>query len=82
MQETVQKLKNLKNATQYEVTKVIHEQAYKSILKELKEDGININDLSDEEFTRLLKEEIKRVETFSKGALVGGGAILLLGLIG
>jgi len=82
MQQTIDRLKNLKDITQEEVSKVMKEQAYKSVLKELKEDEISVEDLSEREFNQLLNEEIKKQKTFSKGVLVGGSALLFLELLG
>ena len=82
MQQTIDRVKKLKDITQEEVTKVMKEQAYKSVFKELKEDGIDVKDLSEEEFNQLMKEEIKKQKTFSKGVLVGGSALLFLELLG
>jgi TRAP-type C4-dicarboxylate transport system substrate-binding protein len=82
MESTIDKLKNLKNATQEKVDKIINEQSYQAVLKELQEDGIDVNDLTEEEFNQLLAEEIKKQKTFSKGVLVGAGALLLLELLG
>lgn len=82
MQETIEKLKNMKNATQEQVDKVINKQAYNTVIKDLKESGIEIEDLSDEEFKQLLAEEVKKTKTFTKGALVGAGALAFLELLG
>ena len=82
MKSTIEKLKNLKNVTEEQVNSVIHEQTYKAVLKELEEDGINIDDLTEEEFNQLLAEEIKKQKSFAKGMMIGGSALLLLELLG
>jgi len=82
MQSTVNKLKSLKNVTGEKVNQIIKEQSYNAVLKELKEDGIDIDDLTEEEFNQLIAEEIKKQKTFSKGMMVGAGALLLLELLG
>jgi len=82
MQSTVNKLKSLKNVTEEKVNQIIKEQSYNAVLKELKEDGIDIDDLTEEEFNQLIAEEIKKQKTFSKGMMVGAGALLLLELLG
>ncbi len=82
MQETINKLKTLKNATETQINEVIYMQSHKSVLKDLKADGIDINDLSKEEFNQILAEEIKKQKAFSKGTLAGMSALMFLELLG
>jgi len=82
MQELVNKLKTLKNATQSQYNQVINDYAYNEVIKELKEAGITKNDLSESEFNELLEDKIKESKAFSKGAMVAGGVFLFLELLG
>lgn len=82
MQEVIDRLKNLKNSTNTQVDKIINDHSYDTVLKELKDDGISVNDLSDNEFKQILAEEVKKTKTFAKGALAGGTGLLFLDLLG
>ena len=82
MRDLVSELKNIKNATKLQVDSIIDSYSYEQVIKDLKEAGINKDELSDEEFKQLLAEEVVKSRKFSKGLLVGGGAILLLELLG
>ncbi len=82
MQELVNKLKNLTNATQTQYNETIVNYAKKEVLKELKEAGVSKDDLSDEEYNDLLEDKIKESKAFSKGAMVAGGALLFLEFLG
>lgn len=82
MQNLVEQLKNMKNATQAQYDEAIYKYAHSEVLKELKEAGVSRDDLDDEEFEGLLKEKIKHSKTFAKGAMVASGAILFLELLG
>ncbi len=82
MQEVIGRLKNLKNATNTQVDKIINDHSYDTVLKELKDDGISVSDLSDDEFKQILAEEVKKTKTFAKGALAGATGLLFLELLG
>lgn len=82
MQDLITKLKSIKNATQSQYDEVIDKYSKTEVLKELKEAGISKDDISDEEFDELLEEKIKESKAFSKGAMVAGGALLFLELLG
>lgn len=82
MQEMVEKLKSLKNATQSQYDEVINNYSKEQVEKDLKKAGISKEELSDEEFQELLDEQIVKSKSFSKGALVAGGAFLFLELLG
>jgi len=82
MQDLINRLKNLKSASSTQVDKIINDHSYDTVLKELKDDGISINDLSDDEFKQILAEEVKKTKTFAKGALTGGAGLLVLELLG
>jgi len=69
MQDLINRLKNLKSATNTQVDKIINDHSYDTVLKELKDDGISVSDLSDDEFKQILAEEVKKTKTFAKGAL-------------
>jgi len=82
LKETYNQLKDVKNSTQAQIDKTIRDNSYKSVVNELKNDGIALSDLTTEEFEQLLAEEIQKQKSFSKGAAVGAGALFLLGLLG
>ena len=82
MNDLVEKLKNMKNATAFQYDKTITDYCDKEVLKELKQAGIKKEDLSEEEYQGLLDEKIKEAKSFSKGAMVAGGLFLFLELLG
>lgn len=82
MNDLVEKLKSMKNATALQYDKTIKEYAEKQVLKELKEAGIKKEDLSEDEYQGLLDEKVKEAKSFSKGAMVAGGLFLFLELLG
>lgn len=82
MNDMIEKLKTMKNATQEQVDKIIKEQSYKNVLKDLRDAGIEESEISDEEFSQLLAEEISKNKTFAKGALAGAGVLMFLELLG
>lgn len=82
MAEWVNKLKEMKNATKEQVDKVIKEQSYNNVIKDLQEAGISENEISEDEFKQLMAEEIKKNESFAKGAMAATGALLVLELLG
>ena len=82
MDKLVNQLKEMKNATQTQYKEAIDKYAYKEVIKDLKEAGIDKDELSDDEFDELLKEKVKQSQTFAKGALFGAGALLFLELLG
>jgi hypothetical protein len=82
MTDLIKKLKSMKNATKDDVDKVIYDYSYKNVIKDLQELDIDPSALEDEELKQLLAEEINKNRTFSKGALLGAGSILLLELLG
>lgn len=82
MQELVNKLKGMKNATAAQYGEMIEKYAHKEVMKSLQEAGIEKSDLSDEEFSALLNEQKKRSNAFAKGALGASGVFLFLELLG
>jgi len=82
MQDLITKLKSIKNATQSQYDEVIINYSKTEVLKELKDAGISKDDIGVEEFDELLEEKIKESKAFSKGAMVAGGAMLFLELLG
>lgn len=82
MQELIEKLKTMKNATEAQYDAMIESHAYKEVIKNLKEAGLEKNDLSAEEFDALLSEQKKRANSFAKGALGASGIFLFLELLG
>jgi hypothetical protein len=82
MADLIQNLKSMKKTTKSEVDKLIYDHSYKNVVKDLKEIDVDPSDLEEEELNHLLAEEINKNRTFSKGALVGAGSLLLLELLG
>lgn len=82
MNDLVEKLKSMKNATASQYDKTIKDYAASQVLKELKEAGISKEDMSQEEYDQLLEGKYKEAKSFSKGALVAGGFLLFLELLG
>ena len=82
MDNLISKLKSLTNATQEQYDEVITNYAKSEVLKELKVAGISKDDLIPEEFNELLEDKIKQSKSFSKGAMVAGGALLFLEFLG
>lgn len=82
MNKLVSQLKNMKNATQAQYKEAIDKYAYSEVMKNLQEAGINKDELLDDEFDELLKEEIKRSQTFANGAMTATGIFLFLELLG
>lgn len=82
MQELIEKLKGMKSATKAQYDAMIESHAHKEVIKNLKEAGLEKDDLSDEEFHALLSEQKKRANSFAKGALSASGIFLFLALLG
>lgn len=82
MQEMVEKLKSLKNASKEQYNEIIQRYSYDQVIEDLKKAGISKDELSDEEFQELLDDQISKSESFSKGALMATGAFLFLELLG
>jgi len=82
MEKLVTQLKNMKNATQAQYKDAIDKYAYSELLKDLKDAGIDKDDLLDDEFDELLQEKIKQSQTFAKGAMVATGVMLFLEFLG
>jgi hypothetical protein len=82
MQNLIQELKNIKNATKEQYDEIITKYAKEKVDKELKQSGLSIEDLSDKDYQELLDEEIKQAKQFSKGALAATGLFLFLELLG
>lgn len=71
-----------KNNTLDKADEMLRSNAQKVVLKELKEQGINANDLSEEEFEQLFIEEYEKQKNVSKGVGAGAGVMLLLSMLG
>lgn len=82
MNDLVEQLKSIKNATAMQYDNTIKKYANKQVLKELKVAGISKDDMSQEEFEVLTEQKYKEAKSFSKGALVTGGFLLFLELLG
>jgi len=82
MQEMVEKLKSLKNATQSQYDEIIQKYSYDQVISDLKKAGISKDELSEAEFEELLNEQIIKSKSFSKGAMAAAGALIFLELLG
>lgn len=82
MNDLVEKLKNMKNATASQYEDTIRDYAKKQVDKELKESGISIEELGQEDYKELLETKTKEARSFSKGAMVAGGFLLFLEMLG
>ena len=71
-----------KNSTVDKADELLRQSAYKSVVKDLKNDGIDLKDLSEDEFEQLFVEEYERQKNLTKGAGVGAGIALLFSLLG
>jgi hypothetical protein len=76
-------LKNDKNKSKAQFDQLIHENAQKTVLKELKANEIAPEDITSEEMDELLAEEIKTQREFAKGLATGSiGFAVILELLG
>jgi hypothetical protein len=82
MDKLVNQLKSMKNATQAQYKEAIDKYAYSEVIKDLREAGIDKDELLDDEFDELLKEKVKQSQTFAKGAMTASGVLLFLELLG
>ena len=82
MNELVEKLKHIKNATQSQYEDTIVKYSHDEVMRDLKEAGINKDDLSEDEFQELLDEQIKKSKIFAKGAMTAAGILLFLEFLG
>lgn len=82
MENLVKKLNSLKNATQSQYDETIKKYAETEVIKELKDAGVSIDDISTQEFQELLEDKIRASKAFAKGAMVAGGVLLFLDLLG
>jgi len=82
MDKLVTQLKEMKNATQTQYKEAIDKYAYDEVIKDLKEAGLNKDELLDNEFDELLKEKVKQTHIFAKGAMAASGTLLFLELLG
>ena len=82
MNELMEKLKNIKNATQSQYEETIAKYSHDEVMRDLKEAGISKDDLSEEEFQELLNEQIKKSKIFAKGAMTAAGILSFLEFLG
>lgn len=83
MEDYKSKLSNLKFKTKAQFDDFIYENSTKSVLKVLKENGIEASELCDDEMNLLIAEEVEKQKEFSKGLATGaGGLALLMGFLG
>ena len=82
MKKLVSQLKQMKNATQAQYKEAIDKYAYNEVIKDLKEAGIEKDEMLDEDFDELLKEKVKQSQSFAKGAMTASGVLLFLELLG
>lgn len=70
MDNLIEKLKTLKNATAEQYKETIEKYAYNEVIKDLKDAGLSKDDIPQSEFDDLLKDKITQATSFSKGAKV------------
>jgi hypothetical protein len=76
------RFEKLKDSALNKADELLRDGAYKSVVKDLTNDEIDIKDLSEDEFEQLFFEEYQRQKNLTKGAGVGAGVALLLSLLG
>ena len=67
------KFDQLKDSALGKAEQLLRDSAYNSVIKDLKNDGIDIKDLSEDEFEQLFIEEYECQKNLSKGAGIGAG---------
>lgn len=82
MEKLTRKLKSMKNATQSQYQEAIKKYAYDEVINDLKDAGIEKEDLCDDEFQELLDEKIKKSKMHANTILAAGGVLLFLELLG
>ena len=82
MEKILKSAKQLTDNATEQFNEVIYKTSHKKVLQQLRDDGIDVNDVSKEEFNHMLAEEIKTQKSFTKGAAIGAGALLFLDLLG
>jgi hypothetical protein len=72
---------DLKDQANEKVDVLIKKNAYIEVIESLKKEGIALNEMTEEDFEILLVEEVEKQKNQGKGALLGVGALFLLGLL-
>jgi hypothetical protein len=76
-------IKSFKEGTRDQFDQFIFDNSKKSVLKELKDNGIAVDEITEEELSEMIAEEAKNQREFTKGLAVGStGFALILGLLG
>jgi hypothetical protein len=82
MKDLIEQLKNVKHATETEYNNIIINYSKEQVEKDLKEAGLCKDDLDTQEYEALLKQQIEKSKTFSKGAMAAGGLLMFLEFLG
>jgi hypothetical protein len=82
MEKLSRKLKSMKSATQSQYKEAIEKYAYEEVLNDLKESGIDKDELDQSDFDELLKDKIKKSTIYANTALAGAGILMFLELLG
>ena len=82
MSEFIEKLKSMKNSSQSEVERYIHDYSLKQVKQDLDEAGVDWQELDETELNELIADEMAKNKSFAKGALSGAGALFFLSFIG
>ncbi|WP_207064071.1 hypothetical protein [Motiliproteus sp. SC1-56] len=78
MSAYLEKLKDFKGNTKAQCEQFILENSKKSLANQLKEAGVDINDVQPEEMEELLAAEVEKQKEYAKGLAVGAGGIAVL----
>jgi hypothetical protein len=83
MSTFINNLKSVKESTRDQFDQFVFDNSKKSVLKELKDNGIAVDEITEEELSEMVAEEAKTQREFAKGLAVGStGFALILGLLG
>lgn len=82
MSDLIEKLKSMKNSSKTQVNNTIYDYSVKRVKQYLKEEGLDWDDLAEEDINELIADEIEKNKKFAKGVLAGSSFFLLLELLG
>jgi len=82
MEDIKQKLGSMKDATLQQYNEAIDKYSYSQVIKELKNAGLSKDELSSDEFNKLLAAQVKETKSFSNGAMASAGVLLFLDFLG
>ena len=83
MSKSTSSFSNFKEKSTEQFDQFIFERSQKAVIKELKENGIPLDAVSDAEMQELIAEEVKEQKAMAKGLGTGAASMLaILELIG